>query len=156
MNLSEAKKIFFQYDGSLFYMSRDGVDRQYAKMNIPKETEAIWLEELTSKKVESLKSNGNWSAIHFFIHHGDHHHIENIMAVTPKGKLWEKCAFLEELQKYILIIEKTSSISTREKGLKYILEHSNNLLSSGRSNDSRTRILVIIDEANKHLSELYK
>jgi hypothetical protein len=156
MNLSEAKKIFFQYDGSLFYMSRDGADSQYAEMNIPKETETLWLEELTSEKVESLKSSGNWHAIHFFINHDDHRHVENIMAVTPKGELWEKCAFLEEFLKYLSILETTFSISVREKALKYILEHSNSLLLSGRSNDSRKRILAIINDVNYHLSKLDK
>ena len=154
MNLSEAKAIFFQYDGSHFYMSRDGVDSQYAEINIPKETESLWLEELTSMKVESLKSSGNWSAIHFFINHDDHRHIENIMAVQPKGKLWEKCAFLEEYLKYISIFEKSFSVSVREKALQYILEHSNGLFSSSRSVDSRKRIQSIITETNNQLSKL--
>ena len=135
-------------------MSRDGVDKQYAKMNISKETEAIWLEELTSRKIESLNLPGNWSAIHFFIHHGDLQRIENIMAVTPKGKLWEKCAFLEEFLKYLSIVDESSSVSTCEKGLKYILEHSNKLLSSDGSFDTRKRILAIVDEASKNLSKL--
>ena len=42
----KAKALFFEYDGSLFYMSRDGVDIQYKRYQVPKDVESKWLKEI--------------------------------------------------------------------------------------------------------------
>ena len=99
--MDAAKDLFFRYDGSWFYMSRDGVDREYAAYNIPRSTEKLWLKELTTKKLAALGDSGNWRVIHFLIHHADFAHLPEILAVSPVGKLWERCAFLEKLLKYL-------------------------------------------------------
>ena len=57
--MDAAKDLFFRYDGSLFYMSRDGADREYTQYDIPKSTEKLWLKELTAQKLAALHDSGN-------------------------------------------------------------------------------------------------
>ena len=46
MDLQSARDLFFRYDGSRFYMSRDGVEADYQEAGVPPEVETTWLEEL--------------------------------------------------------------------------------------------------------------
>lgn len=38
-DFAKAREIFFNYDGSRFYMSRDGVEAEYESFSVPKEVE---------------------------------------------------------------------------------------------------------------------
>ncbi|GAB4977530.1 hypothetical protein MAHJHV57_47390 [Mycobacterium avium subsp. hominissuis] len=53
-DFAKAREIFFNYDGSRFYMSRDGVEAEYERFSVPKEVENKWLEELTTHKLSML------------------------------------------------------------------------------------------------------
>ena len=96
--MDAAKDLFFRYDGSWFYMSRDGVDREYAAYNIPRSTEKLWLKELTTKKLAALGDSGNWRVIHFLIHHADFAHLPEILAVHRwanfgrGARFWRSCS----------------------------------------------------------------
>ena len=46
--LQPARELFFTYDGSRFYMSRDGVEQDYLRFAVPREVETAWLEEALS------------------------------------------------------------------------------------------------------------
>ena len=100
MDLQEARQLFDQYDGSRFYMSRDGVETAYLEAGIPSELEGDWLEELKRDKLRHLSQKGNWRVPHFLLHHSDLGYLADIIQAEPKGVLWERCAFLEELLKY--------------------------------------------------------
>jgi hypothetical protein len=101
MNLIKAKELFFRYDGSQFYMSRDGVENDFLKLQIPKSMQAEWLGELTISKMKQLNSPGNWWVISFLIHHEDYRFFDQITSAKPLGKFWEKCAFLEDQFEYV-------------------------------------------------------
>ncbi len=58
IDMHEAKKLFFQYDGSRFSMSRDGVEADYLNAGVPPEAEAAWLRELTQDKLRLLSQEG--------------------------------------------------------------------------------------------------
>ena len=53
-NLDKAKKIFFDYECSHFYMSRDGIDEKYYKYHISEEQELEWRKEYIDHWVSQL------------------------------------------------------------------------------------------------------
>ena len=94
--MKKAKGLFFRYDGSRFYMSRDGVEADYLNAEVPPEAEAAWLRELTQDKLRLLSEEGNWWVIRFLNYHADTGHLAEVVQADPKGKLWQRCVFLEE------------------------------------------------------------
>jgi hypothetical protein len=102
MDIQEAKAFFFKYDGSRFYMSRDGVDVMYGSLDVPQEVEAAWLQELTRIKLGLLSRNANWTVLQFLNHHEDYRHLAEVVHSEPKGTLWQLCAFLEHLLTNVL------------------------------------------------------
>jgi hypothetical protein len=93
--LARAKALFWRYDGSTFYMSRDAADREYAALDVPREVEYQWLAALTKEKLKALSEPGNWRVISFLTHHSDFGHLGEVLRANPMGVFWEKCAFLE-------------------------------------------------------------
>jgi hypothetical protein len=89
-----------RYDGSSFHMGRDGYWLVYQGYRVPAEVEAGWRRELTDKYLDALDRPGNWMSVYFFDHHGDLTHFDEVVAATPQGVFWEKCAFLEHLLRY--------------------------------------------------------
>ncbi|HEY3963431.1 MAG TPA: hypothetical protein VGM05_02670, partial [Planctomycetaceae bacterium] len=79
MDIQEAKAFFFKYDGSRFYMSRDGVDVMYGSLDVPQEVEAAWLQELTRIKLGLLSRNANWTVLQFLNHHEDYRHLAEVV-----------------------------------------------------------------------------
>lgn len=148
MATENARKLFFEYDGSRFYMSRDGVEHQYRQHGVPSELELQWLEELTQQKLENVHENGGWGVIHFLQHHRKYEYLEVLLTVEPKGKLCEKCAFLEGFVRYIKEIPvHLTPIDRRHSGYKHIVEASQKLLRRARSKASRDRIQRVMQAA---------
>src|SRR5262249_32272912 len=100
LGMREAKQLFFRYDGSHFFMSRDGVEAEYQSAGVPPEVEAAWLEELTCDKLRLLSQDGNWTVLHFLNHHTDTDHLAEVMQAVPRGVLWQRCAYLEQFLTY--------------------------------------------------------
>jgi Pyruvate/2-oxoacid:ferredoxin oxidoreductase delta subunit len=140
MRLRDAKRVFFEYDGSRFYMSRDGVESRYANAGIPPSTEAAWLEELTQQKLAALQAKGNWRTVHFLEHHGDCRYLAEVVAVEPKGALWERCAFLEELLRYARGCVSCVGVLPVRKAIDRVIEQANRLLPKAKSEASQARI----------------
>lgn len=147
MTLSDAKKMFFDYDGSRFYMSRDGVETKYLSADVPPPTETAWLEELTEQKLGALQSKGNWKTIHFLRHHGDYRYLAQIVAVEPQGVLWERCAFLEELLDYARGCIKCVGVVPVTRAIDLVIEQASQLVLKVKSAESRARIEQILDDA---------
>ena len=78
-----ARELFFAYDGSLFYMSRDGSDRRYLEYRVPESVEQGWLAELTARHLASLDAKGNWRVINFLLSHRDSRYLDATCTVTP-------------------------------------------------------------------------
>lgn len=148
MAIETARKLFFEYDGSRFYMSRDGVEDHYRKHGVPSELELQWLNELTQQKLENFHENGDCGVIHFLQHHGKYEYLELLLTVQPKGKLCEKCAFLEGLVRYINEIpEHLTSMDRRVSGYRHVVDASQKLLRRARSEPSRDRIQKVMQTA---------
>lgn len=44
--IEKAKKLFFDYSGSAFYMSRDGVESEFRSYNVPVRLQDEWFIEI--------------------------------------------------------------------------------------------------------------
>lgn len=98
-----AKELFFTFDGSEFYMSRDGVDTEFEALNVPRDLRRAWMRELTSEHVAALGQPGNWKTLRFLSHHHDYSHVPDALAARPLGVWWEQVAFLEHLLGYVRV-----------------------------------------------------
>lgn len=145
--MNAARELFFQYDGSLFYMSRDGADRVYASYGVPPSTESEWLAELTARKLAALGSDGNWWVLNFLVDHGIDGHLDEALAVKPLGKLWERTAFLEFLLRYVDVCRETADRQTIDTAIDFVVAEGNKLLRACRSNRTRARVEKAIASA---------
>ncbi len=89
------------YEGSSFYMSRDGANERYEAFHVPRDVERGWLAELTVRWVERLAEPGNWWSVSLLAHHTDFSYVAEVIASDPKGRLWERCAYLEHMLDYV-------------------------------------------------------
>ena len=155
MNMQEAKELFFQYDGSRFYMSRDGVEADYLKAGVAPEAEAAWLRELTLDKLRLLSREGNYKVLQFLNHHADVGHLAEVVQADPKGALWQRCTFLEQFLAYSAKVKSNGgdpSLVARAVG-KAIVE-AERLLKRARSDDSIRRVRAVLLQARQYQSEI--
>jgi hypothetical protein len=148
MDREEARSLFFAYDGSTFYMSRDGVEEAYRGAGVPPEVQSAWLEDLTEIKLRDLRQRGNWRVLHFLNHHADHGHIATVVKAEPKGLLWERCAFLEELLAYARE-QAGGEPSLVVQAVRRVVVESDRLLGRVRSKASIDRIRAILVRARQ-------
>ncbi len=154
MDMNEARRLFFEYDGSCFYMSRNGVEDQYRQAGVPPETESEWLKELTLIKLDLLSQKGNWSVLHFLKHHADHGHLNHVLHAEPKGALWERCAFLELMLDYARGCKKAGGDpSLVAQAIRKVIVESERLLRRARSESSIGRVRAIVTQAQRMLDE---
>ena len=146
-HLDQARKLFFDYDGSGFYMSRDGVDVEYQRYSVSKELEREWLDELTAIKLKKLQDPGNWSVVHFLWHHGDSRQLSLLIQTKPLGAFWERCAFLEELLVYIGMCSRGASLDEIRDAADYALVEARGLEASVSDEKSRKRLDRLISSA---------
>lgn len=152
MSLRAAKTLFFEYEGSLFYMSRNGVDDQYRSYGVTKSQEAAWLKELTTIQLERLSEPGNWRVINFLWHRELCDHLDEVLEAVPLGKLWERCAFLEDVIDYYELCRKRRPRHVPpEKCREYLLAHSALLKRRCRSAASLERVEAIASAALKRI-----
>ena len=138
-----AKQIFFRYDGSRFYMSRDGLEDAYLQARVPVQIEAAWLAELTDQKVGALDKPGNWSIVHFLTHHGDFRHTRELLDAEPKGELWERVAFLEELVRHMESGPNELRNSFRDAFLRKVTASVALQLSTAKSAEMKNRLNAV-------------
>jgi hypothetical protein len=151
MDMQEAKKLFFQYDGSRFYMSRDGVESDYLKAAVPPGVEATWLEELKRDKLRHLSRRGNWQVLHFFLHHADLGHLGDFVQAEPAGMLWERCSYLEQLLEYAGEVTKVGRDPTLvAQAVRKATLEAERLLKRAKSDDSTRRVRAVLHQA-RHL-----
>jgi hypothetical protein len=98
-SLEEAKRLFMNYDGSRFYMSRDGVEQKYRDYHIEPTIEQEWLGELERKRLAQLHDNPNWMTVYFFINRRDYRYLDRFLEAEPLGSFAERCAYLNTLLK---------------------------------------------------------
>ena len=149
MNDTEkAKELFFKYDGSTFYMSRDGVQKEFNSYSIPDSLQKDWLTELREQKLPKLNERGNWTTIHFLNHHRQKGYLDKLISVKPLGELWEKCAYLEGLIEYLMETQKPDKYQL-DNTLKYFDDSIIEIERVTKSDDSIKRIKAIRDKTKE-------
>jgi len=141
-----ARRLYFEHDGSKFYMWKNGTDDEYERYHVPSTLEAAWLEELTQSKLEELDKPGNWWVVSFLVHHGDLRHLDRVIRTKPQGVMWEKCAFLELLLQLLerAVDKKQLSPANLTQALGNVQQHCAALLRRARAKASCDRIRAIV------------
>jgi hypothetical protein len=147
--MDAAREMFFRYDGSRFYMSRDDCEATYASFEVPESTEREWIEELTALKIAALGAAGNWRVLNFLVNHRLEGHLNEVIAAKPLGKLWERTAFLEFLLSYVEVCRASAAHETIERGIDVVIAEGNRLLPVCRSDRSRSRVGAVIAAAER-------
>jgi hypothetical protein len=153
-DLTRARELFFDYDGSGFYMSRDGVDAEYERSGVPPEVERAWLEDLTAKKLELLTAPGNWAVVSFLLHHGDTRYLPRLVEAKPLGVFWQRCAYLEDLLKYVNRCSSEHGAADLRAATEYVLNEARLLARRVRSARSLARVSALVEAAEQGLDEL--
>jgi hypothetical protein len=154
VNLDQAKKLFFKYDGSSFYMAHDGVAEEYRSANVPIEKEREWMADLTQQKLTALAENGNWQVVHFLNHHQDYQHLEKVMRTDAKGAFWERCSFLEGLLDYSIGSKQRSSKSIMVAAISKVIDEAQKLVKAAKSEQSSRRASALVSKATASLNKV--
>ncbi len=134
---ARARELFFAYDGSEFFMSRDGADAEYTALKVPKTLERVWMRELTDKLLAALDQPGNWKTIYLLSHHWDFSHVREVLKARPKGVWWERVAYLENLLDYVRTARWLLRASGRQRAAaaRIAIEHGEQLLAEAPDHD---------------------
>ncbi len=154
-DLQKAKKLFFNYDGSTFHMSRDGVEGEYHSYHIPVLLQNEWLNELRAEKLTKLTERGNWKVIYFLNTHQQEGYLDKLISIKPLGKFWEKCAYLETLLNYAINTQKPNK-SQLPKLITFIADRINEMERTIKADHSKQRIEEIKSQLEQLKEELKK
>ena len=152
-----ARDLFFNYDGSLFYMSRDGADREYQSYAVPGDQEREWLRELTAHHLAALVKPGNWWTLNFLVHHRDTNHLARVVATPPLGELWQRTAYLELMLEYLSACQ-SAGVSRAQivSALQVVQKHAMGLMTRSRSDTSRARVAKVLEESQRRIEKLHQ
>jgi hypothetical protein len=157
----EARQMYFRYLGSSFYMNRAGESKAlFDSYRVPEDVLRQWAVELKAQQLARLNQPGNWWVLNFLHHHSYLGHLADIVAQPPRGRLWERCAYLERLLKYA---DRCADQNYQRPGPNYppsqlwaALEHvilaAERLLRVARAARSIDRVERIIDGARRRLA----
>ena len=150
-SMDRPRELFFKYDGSRFYMSRDGVEEEYRSYEVPEQLRKEWLEELTATKLDMLDAGSSCSVVYFLLHHGDTRHLSRILRATPRGSYGQRCAFLEDVLNYVKHCAPAEVIgrSQAREAAQYVLNQAADIENELEQNDSRERVARIIASATE-------
>jgi hypothetical protein len=99
--VAAARALFFQYDGSRFYLAHDDRLSEYDAYGVPEETEAEWMRELTRHHLDDLHGEKGWWSVRFLIRRGELGHLSAVAQEVPAhGKPWTRRAYLDEALAY--------------------------------------------------------
>jgi hypothetical protein len=150
-----ARDPFFAYEGSTFYMSRDGRDREFAAMHVPKELQQRWLKEMTAERVAALGLPGGWRSVSFFLHHNLAGHLSTVLDQVPLGKPWERTAYLELAAKYAEQCASRANLDTNDLrgALHAIRERADAMDREYRMRGQRQRLAKLSQKLATRMSE---
>jgi len=153
-SMDRPRELFFKYDGSRFYMSRDGVEEEYRSYEVPEQLRKEWLEELTATKLDMLDAGSNCSVVYFLLNHRDTRHLPRILQANPRGSYGQRCAYLEDVLNYVKMCTDAQVIgrSQAREAAQYVLNQAADIENDVKQDDSRKRIVRIIAAASETLS----
>ncbi len=94
---SEARDLFFRYEGNLIAMSQGWDDKRYKKYKVPADVEEKWRKELYVRNLTRLYND---DVVAILLDLSTKDSLHDILKSEPKGTFTKKCAFLEALMKY--------------------------------------------------------
>jgi len=149
--MDRARELYFKYDGSGLYMSRDGVEDEYRRYSVPKDLEKQWLEELTTTKLDMLESTDYWHVVNFLLNHRDTRHLPRLLHVKPHGKFGHRCAYLENLLLYIEMCAQARAIDDIQmrEAAEYVFEQAEIIDADAGQEDPRSRVSRIVEAATE-------
>lgn len=150
-----ARALFFAYEGSTFYMSRDGSDREFAAMQVPRALRERWLKEMTEERLASMGGPGGWRSVNFLWHHGVSGHLPAVLGHAPLGKPWERTAYLELAAKYAEQCASKGEIGATElrSALRAIQARVGELQGEYRMRGQRDRLARLDQQLGERVSE---
>ena len=155
MNLKEAKKLYFAYDGSSFGMTRECVLDQYREAKVPPEVEAAWLEELTRDKLRLLSRRGDFMPLHFLMDHGNLGHLAEAVQAVPQGPRSSQCAFFGLLLDYANRVKRAGGDpSLVARAARKAIAAAEPMLRRAKAKEPIDRIQGILDRARRLLDEV--
>ncbi len=146
--IEKAKKLFFDYSGSTFYMSRDGVEKEFQSFNVPDRLQDEWFIELREQKLLKLKERGNATVIRFLNHHRQKGYLDQLISTKHLGTFLEKCMYLECLFEYSTDTQKADSAQL-DNVIKFITDRISEIERTVRTDNSKQRIERIKDQLEK-------
>ena len=88
-NLEKAKKMFFDYGCSHFYMMKEDVEKEYKKFGISIQQEDLWTQEYVAHHLDEL-SNGDLNALHSLSHTGSQEIFPVLFDLLNRGDSYAK------------------------------------------------------------------
>ena len=154
--MDRARELFFRYEGSGFFMSRDGADAQYRRYAVPPELEQQWRTALTAQKVAELRRAATWPAQYFALyylrHHGDTRYLPEAMRAEPVGEYWQRCAYLEQLLDYAGQCARSHPLDEIRPAVETVLRRAELLDEDSAPQQQRGRKARLIEQARQALS----
>lgn len=96
-DLKRAKQIFFECDGSLFYMSRNSLEDEYNNYGIDDKIEKQWENELIKLRLSEYKKTCEFIKLHTLIEYSKYELLEEILNVKIRGPYINQLVVLEYL-----------------------------------------------------------
>jgi hypothetical protein len=152
---ARARELFFAFDGSEFYMSRDGADVEFTALKVPKAKRREWMRELTAKYLARLDQPGNWKTLQVLSHHWDYAHVREALSAPPLGVWWQQVAFLEELLDYVgkARFRLRATQGDYAAAAATVLRYGQPLAAKVTDPDRRRRIAALIAKARQHTDD---
>jgi hypothetical protein len=97
-----AKRLFFDYDGSTFYMSRNDVETVYKAYHVPIEIENEWKRELTALRLSQYRETGKFAYLGYLLENNHAELLAAILERKPNGTYINKLVVLEMISSYVL------------------------------------------------------
>jgi hypothetical protein len=98
---ARGRELFFLYEGSAFYMDREGDGDEFKALKVPRSVERAWMQELIAKYISALDRPGNYWSLSMLDHHWKYGYVRDALAARPLGLWWQKVAFLEQQFDYV-------------------------------------------------------
>jgi hypothetical protein len=153
--MERARELFFRYDGSRFYMSRDGVEYEYLDYAVPHELEMQWLQELTAEKLARLDQPGNWWVLNYFCSHNETRYLHEVMHAEPLGEFWQRCSYLELQLEYTARCAAFYPIDDIRAAVHTVLARTEELdVDHAPEEQLRGRVRKLTESAHRILSQL--
>jgi hypothetical protein len=152
---ADARALFFAYEGSTFYMSRDGRDREFAAMQVPQALQQRWLNEMKAERLAALGDPGGWRSVSFLLHHSVSGHLQTVLGHVPLGKPWERTAYLELAVKYVEQCASKAEVGAadRRRALRAIQACAGELQREYRMRGQQDRLARLSQEIDERMSE---